>query len=158
MAEVSPQSLADLLMRQELRIRTGIFELPLHALGMEGSLAVGLSVGHCDVCQWLAELTPPGTTRLGLRWEAIVKDLEQILLNLSIPGNCIWVSGIDVLIAGIPHHDRSRFWQFMRDTFRPSRGLLLSVPEGATQLLSSDERIRWCEYGRFSKWASATRN
>jgi hypothetical protein len=157
MPEVTPQSLADLLARQELRIRTGVLELPVTALGIEAQLAVGLDVGHSDICSWLVDRAPLGRLRLGLRWEGIVRHLETLLLNLALPGKCIWISGIDVLLAGIAHDDRSRFWQFMRSTFRPSRGLLLSMPEEATHLLSSDERALWLEYGRLSRLETITR-
>jgi hypothetical protein len=152
MVETTPQSLASLLAGQDLSRRTGILELPLTSLGLEGDFAVGLNVGHCDICSWKVDQVGAGRTRIGLRWDRIVSDLESLTADLSIPGYCIWISSVDVLLAGIPHSDRSRFWEFMRIAFRPPRGLLLSIPEKATHILSSEERELWFEYGRLSIW------
>jgi len=157
MGEATPKSLATLLAGQDLSRRTGILELPVKSLGLEGDFAVGLNVGHGDICRWKVDRVQAGRTRIGLRWDGIVSDLESITADLSIPGYCIWISNVDVLLAGIPHSDRSRFWEFMRIAFRPPRGLLLSMPEKATHILSSEERALWLEYGRLSIWKSDER-
>ena len=152
MPEPSPQVLVELLARNELRIRTGVLELPVGILGKECDLAVSLGVGYCDLCTWKIDGTPAERTRLGHSWEMIAQDLVSLLSDLSLPGYCVWVSSVDVLLAGIPFDDRRRFWEFMRSTFRQPRGLLLSMPLGAAHLLPDDERALWIEYGRLSVW------
>jgi len=157
MPEPSPRELVELLARNELRIRTGILELPVEALGTESDLAVGLGVGYRDICAWKVDRIPAGRTRVGLRWEGITQDLVSLLADSSLPGYCVWVSSLDVLLAGVPFADRQRLWNFMRGTFRQSRGLLLSMPVGATHLLPEGERALWIEYGRLSVWTKCNR-
>ena len=152
MPETTPKALVSLLAGQDLSRRTGILEIPITSLGTEGDIAVGLNVGHCDICRWKVSIMQPDRKRLGLRWDGIVTDLESLIADLSIPGYCVWISSVDVLLAGIPHANRSHFWEFMRIAFRPPRGLLMSMPEKATHLLSNEERELWSEYGRLSLW------
>jgi hypothetical protein len=152
MPETTPKALVSLLAGQDLSRRTGILEIPIESLGIEDDIAVGLNAGHCDICRWKVDQTQPGRTRLGLRWDGIVTDLESLMADLSIPGYCVWISSVDVLLAGIPHSDRLHFWEFMRLAFRPPRGLLMSIPDKATHILSSEERTLWVEYGRLSRW------
>jgi hypothetical protein len=152
MTEATPKTLVSLLAGQDLSRRTGIIELPIKSLGIEGDIAVGLNAGHFDICKLKVNQAQPGRTRLGLRWDGIVNDLESPMADLSIPGYCVWISSVDVLLAGIPHSDRLHFWEFMRLAFRPPRGLLMSMPEKATHILSNEERTLWVEYGRLSRW------
>ena len=154
MPEPSPRALVELLARNELRIRTGVLEVSIGTIGKEIDLAVSLGVGFCDICAWKIDRTPAARTRLGLSWEIIIQDLVSLLSDLSLPGYCVWVSGIDVLLAALPYDDRRHFWEFMRGTFRQSRGLLLSMPLGAAHLLPDGERALWIEYGRLSVWTN----
>lgn len=155
MREPTTNELANLLAGQDLGRRSGVVELPIACLGIEGDIAVTLGAGHCDICKWKLDHVPVGRSRFGLRWDGIISDLLKVLLDLSIPGYCIWVSNIDVLLAGIPHPDRSRFWEFMRLTCRPSRGLLISMPIGASHIFPNEERALWLEYGRLCGWMPA---
>ncbi len=152
MSETSPQDLVALLARQELRIRTGVLELPVELLGSEDNLAVSLGVGHWDLCAWKVDTSPVDRTHLGLSWEVIIHDLGTLVSDISVPGYCVWISGLDVLLAAIPFADRKRLWDFIRSTFRQPRGLLLSMPRNAVRLLPEDERSLWLEYGRLSTW------
>jgi hypothetical protein len=52
MPDMTPQALVSLLASRELRIRTGIVELPIGKLGKECDLAVALNAGHQDICDW----------------------------------------------------------------------------------------------------------
>ncbi len=155
MSEPSPQELVALLARQELRIRTGVLELPIELLGCEDNLAVGLGVGYLDLCAWKVSRTPVNRSHLGLSWEVIIHDLTTLASDTSIPGYCVWISGVDVLLAAIPFNDRKRLWDFLRSTFRQPRGLLLSMPRKAARLLPEDERGLWLEYGRLSTWTNS---
>ena len=101
MAEPTPLALVDLLGRRELRIRTGILELPVETIGNESNLAVGLGVGWRDICAWKLSVTPGDRTHLGLSWEMMTQDLVSLLSDLSLPGHCVWVTNLDVLLAAI---------------------------------------------------------
>lgn len=153
MPEPKPQQLVRLLASQELRIRTGILELPIKLLGTEANLAVELGVGYQNICDWKANRIPPDQSHLGLSCEVIISDLAEALLDKTLPGYCVWVSGIDALLASIPFDDRMRFWDFVRGTFRRPRGLLLSIPERAVRVLPESERASWIQFGRLSTWA-----
>ena len=152
MPESTPQQLVQLLASQELRIRTGILELPIKLLGAEANLAVELGVGYQNICDWKASRIPPDQFHLGLSWEVIISDLAEALLDKTLPGYCVWLSGIDVLLASIPFDDRKRFWDFVRGTFRRPRGLLLSLPERAVRVLPESERASWIQFDRLSTW------
>jgi hypothetical protein len=151
MTETTLEQLISLLGHPELRIRTGVVELPLNQLGKENDLAVRFGAGYCDICAWKYSHVPPNRTHLGLSWEGMVDDLMMILADLSILGYCVWISGVDVLLARLPYTDRASFWQFIRSTFRPPRGLLLSLPAPATHLFSNEERNLWNGFGRFAQ-------
>ena len=155
MPDSSVEQLVGLLGETELRIRTGLVEIPHHRLGKESDLAVTLGVGYCDICAWKCARVPIGRTHLGIRREDIAGDLTAILSDLSVPGNCVWVSGLDVLLARLSYAEREQFWQFVRLTFRPARGLLISMPVSATNLLPDEERLIWHSFGRLAQLSSA---
>ncbi len=152
MPEPAPFALVGLLAKPELRIRTGILEIPPWCLGKEADLAVQLGVGCRDLREWKVARTPLDRKFIGVRWEALVKDIATVLSDSTVPGYCVWVASVDVFLAGVSFRDRKCFWAFMRDTFRPSRGLVLSMPLGALNLLPEDERKLWMEFGRLSPW------
>jgi hypothetical protein len=157
MPESTPQALADLLGSNELRIRTGILEVPIELLGNENDLAVTLSIGFLDFCVWKVNRTPVNRSHLALTWQGITEDLVSVLSDMSLPGYCVWVAGLDVLLSAVSFDDRKQFWAFIRSTFRQSRGLLLSVPRQAAHLLPEEERKLWIEYGRLAVWNNRAR-
>jgi len=152
MREMNPQRLVHLLATNELRIRTGVLEVPVETLGSESNIAVSLEVGFRDVCKWKVSVTPLRHEHLAITWQSIIEDLVSCVRDMSVPGFCVWISGIDVLLAAIPFEDRKQFWSFFRNTFRQSRGLLLSLPAAATNLLPAEERTLWIDYRRLSVW------
>jgi hypothetical protein len=154
MSELTARGLVDLLARNELRIRTGILELPIDALGNESNLAVNLGIGCHDVCTWKLNRTPADRTHLAISWQSLTEDLASLLSDLSAPGYCVWASGIDVMLAAISFEERKQFWAFLRTTFRQSRGLLVSMPRMAAHLLPDDERTLWTQYGRLAGWTN----
>lgn len=156
MSETILQGMVDLLARNELRIRTGIVEVPLEVLGHEPDVAVHLGIGCRDICTFKASRIPSTRPHLAIRWQTVLEDLELLVSDLSLPGCCIWVSGVDVLLAAIPFPDRKSFWGYLRSTFRQSRGLLLSIPESAAHLLPADERSEWIKYDRLCTWTRET--
>src|ERR1017187_10312037 len=152
MPELAPYALVGLLAKPELRIRTGILEIPACCLGKETDLAVHLGVGCRDLREWKVGRTPSDRKFVGLRWESLVQDIAAVLSDSTVPGYCVWVASVDIFLAGLPFRDRERFWGFMRNTFRQSRGLVLSMPLGALNLLPEAERKLWMEFGRLSPW------
>jgi len=90
---------------------------------------------------------------IGLRWEALVQDIATVLSDSTVPGYCVWVASVDIFLAGVSFRDESAFGGFIRTTFRQSRGLVLSMPLGAQNLLPEAERKLWMEFGRLSPMA-----
>jgi hypothetical protein len=154
MLDDSVAHLVSLLKQTELRTRTGIVELPTRRMAGQADIAVLFGVGFCDMCAWKCARIPSARTHLGIRREDITDDLHAVLADLSIPGYCVWVSGLDVFLARIPYSEREHFWQFMRSTFRPPRGLIISLPVSATNILPDEERLLWRRFGRLSELGS----
>lgn len=157
MHEIEPAELVALLTSQELRIRSGIIEIPLELLGKERELAVAMKVGHCEVCEWKSRTVSVNRRLLGLRWDELVNDIESIVDSTPAVGGGIWISGVDILLAYLNHESRDAFWQHIRTTFRPSAGLILSMPRDAIQLLSNVERGRWSKIDRIANWSQPNR-
>ena len=154
MPEPTPSALVRLLIQPELRIRTGILELPLDAFGNEPDLAVQLGVGCRNLVSWKLGTLPTGRRYIGLACEQLIQDLALVLSDSGTPGYCVWISNVDLLLAGLPFRERERFWSFMFSTFRQPRGLLLSMPIRASSLLPESQRGAWAESGRLSVWSN----
>lgn len=154
MPDDSVEQLVSLLRQTELRIRTGVVELPRNRLSRQTDLAVSYGVGYNDICAWKCAHVPTGRTHLGIRREDLAEDLSAVLSDLSVPGYCVWVSGLDILLARLPYSEREHFWQFMRSTFRPPRGLIISLPASATNILPDHERSLWRDFGRLAQVGS----
>lgn len=144
MSSASAAQLAELLQKHILRIQTGIVLLGQEQLGREEELIARLrGVGGVDLWNWKVKQLAEGTRYLGLSEESIIQDLHTIAIDRSIPGNCIWVYNSDVLISRLGSEDRARLWQSLLKHFRPPRGLMVSLPKVATNLLPVDERKTW---------------
>lgn len=144
------EALVRLLSSPKPRIRTGILELPPALIGQEAHIAVRLKAGHQDFRAWKLERVPEGRKSLTLTWETLVDDLRQVIAKPGIPGYCVLVSNLDILLAALRYSERERFWDFIRCTFRYPRGLLLSLPGQAPHLLPHNERQCWLECHRLA--------
>jgi hypothetical protein len=148
MRQNSAHDLVALLNSSELRIRTGVLEIPPNDLGMEKEMAIALETGYCNLGEWRLARIPSTRKTLDLGWERIVADLEEVFANPEIFGACVLVCGVDVLLAGTSFEHRKDFWNFTWGTFRPGRGLMLTLPSGATNLFPEELRREWEENER----------
>ena len=152
MPEVETTSLVEQLRSVELRIRTGLLIVPDSWLGREDDIAASLGTSCQDLCAWVLDRVPRGRKILGIQVEAIIENLTQILNKPELIGSCILVSNSDFLLAGLSYNDRLRFWDFIRCSFRRERGLLLSFPHEATNLLPIQELKNWSSLERLAIW------
>ncbi len=148
MRQSNARSLAALLGSRELRIRTGVLEVPPNDLGLEREMAIALGTGYCNLCERRLARVPAGQRTLDMGWEKIVADIEDVLKCRDVLGSCLLVAGLDVLLAGTDFENRKDFWNFMWGTFRGGRGLMLSLPAGATNLFPEVLRKTWEENDR----------
>lgn len=152
MDDKSPMSLIQLLRSNELTIRTGLLLLPLYALGHESEIAAHFGIGHQDICDWLISKTPAGRSSLGLNSHLILDALTQIITDQTIPGKCVLISNVDILVAGVDFQNRTHLLSFLKNNFRRSRGMLLSFPETAHNILPIEQRDIWKSVERLAIW------
>ena len=143
MRQNSAHDLVALLNSKELRIRTGVLEIPPSDLGMEKEMAIALETGYCNLCEWRLARISSGQRTLDLRWEQILADLQDVVTCPEVFGASVLVSGIDALLAGTGFEGRKDFWKFTWETFRPEKGLILTLPSGATNLFPEELRRHW---------------
>lgn len=148
MSENNAHSLVELLSSTELRIRTGVLEIPPNDLGMEREIAIALGIGYCNLCERRLARVPVGRKTLDTGWEKIVSDIEDAITHRDNLGSCFLVTGMDVLLAGTDFENRKNFWNFMWGTFRGGRGLMLCLPSRATNLFPEALRNTWEENDR----------
>ena len=146
--------LISILKNYELSIRTGVLLMPVYALGHESEVAAILGIGHADICSLVARQIPDGRSSLGLSCSVIIEALTTIVSDTSLPGNCILVSGVDVLLCGVPEQERIHFWSFFRNNFRRDRGILICIPKDAANIFSYEERLAWKAIDRIRTWAT----
>lgn len=155
MGKAEPAELVRLLRQQVLRIRTGILLLPLGMLGHELELAARLDVEALDWRGWKLKQLDPHDRYLGLSYDRVVRDLRQIVEDISIPGTPLWIYNTDLFLSALRYSERQRFWTFLYSTFKQRRGLLFSLPMEATNLLPMEERRAWEREKRLAQWEGA---
>ncbi len=155
MVKASPAALAGLLQRPILRLRTGILLLPSNMVGHEPELAARLGLGKVDWREWKLRQLGPDSRYLGLSHEGIVRDLGQMAEDGNISGTCLWVYNADLFVSALRYEERRYLWSFLHSTFRPPRGVMVSLPAEATNLLAPEERMAWARDERLAEWEGA---
>lgn len=155
MSRMDPAQLAQLLRQRILRVRTGIMLLPTDMLGHEPELAARLDVGAVDWREWKLDRLSPDSRYLGLSSEVVLRDLQSIVEDAELVGTCLWIYNADLLLAGLRYDERLRFWNFLYSTFKPHRGLLLSLSTEASNLLPMEDRKTWENDERLAIWEGA---
>lgn len=145
MTAFDPPELARRLREGLVRLRTGVALLSPSWLGREEEVAARCGLeSPLDLPTWVLERVPPGRTRLGLDWQVLVRDHLDVIAGASQPpGRCLLLANVDVLVAALRDEERRRLWGFLRETYRPQRGLMLCLPEPAAHLFPPDERAAW---------------
>jgi len=149
---MNPQTLIDTLKGDQFGIRTGVLLLSNEHLNLEAEIAVYLGLGHQNICARILSQTPLKKKLLGINRTYILDALDEMVKDENIPGRCIFISGIDYLLAALSHEELLHFWDFFRDTFRRARGVLISFPKNASLLLPQDILNKWNEIERITLW------
>ncbi len=149
---VKPADLVELLCGETLRIRTGILLLPLNLLGDEPELAARLGIEAVDWRGWKLKRLESNSRFLGLSGETVLKDLQEIVDDIDLAGNCLWIYNADLFLSALCYDERRYLWDFLFSTFKQHRGLLLSLPAQALGLLPMQKRRAWEDDNRLAKW------
>jgi hypothetical protein len=127
----------------------------MNLVGHEPELAARLSVGKVDWQEWKLRQLGPDSRYLGLSYEGLVRDLTQMTEDDNISGACLWVYNADLFLSALRYEERQHMWTFLHSTFRPSKGLIVSLPVDATNLLPPEERLTWARDERLAAWEGA---
>ncbi len=151
MSRIDVAQLAERLQKQVLRIPTGIVLIANDQLGREDEFVALLQgVGGVDLWKWKVERLTQGARYLGISEVSLMQDLHAIVGDASIHGNCLLVYNADVLISRLGASEQSQFWKSLLSHYRQKRGLMISLPQAATNLLTVDERRVWSGEGRLA--------
>ena len=152
MSESDLRQLAKRLTGRELRIRTGILEIPPAAMGAEDDVAVRLGGTCLDMSFWELDRIPSDQRLFPLSAGDLANHIRDATQALP-PGNgCVLLCNLDLLVARIEAAHRSVFWGYLRETFKFPRGILVIVPAGAGHLLAVSEREKWVQEKRLASW------
>jgi hypothetical protein len=145
--------LVDQLQGDAYRNRTGILELPLTWLGREDELAARIGIGFSDIQASLLLNLSPDQRFLGADWrQLITRYFDPLTAGRPPNGGGIILANVDLLTSYLREGDREEFWRFLRQSYRPPWGLLLTLPAANQHLISSDERERWVATDRLVGW------
>ncbi len=152
MSDQSVSQLLSSLKGVSLRNRTGILFLSNSWLGREPDIASRFGVSFEDECKWVLGKLPTGQRFLGKTWEDLIdKDLSDMIKHSKLDGRCLLVTNFDIVLGSLNLADRSRFWRFLHESFKPSCGILLSLPM-KTHLMTDNEQSAWSNSGRLAIW------
>ena len=148
MASLTPSELVARLRSYRLRVRTGIWLLPLPFLAHVGDEAARLDIDLVDIRQVLLNALPKDTIYSGLDAAYLVDLLDEIC-RAHLGRDCILVYNFDLLLARLRHDERMDLWHQLYDSFPyRRRALLIAVPQGADALLPSSALGAWRQDGR----------
>lgn len=152
MLDLSVSQLVSDLQGMSLRNRTGILLLSLSWLEREPDIASRLGISFEDVDKWILGQLTPGQRYLGRTWkDLIAKDLSDMIKNSKLDGRCLLVANLDIILSSFTMADRSLFWSFLHQGFKPSCGILLALPI-KTHLMTENELSVWSNSGRLAIW------
>ncbi len=135
-----------------LRNRIGILFLSLSWLNREADIASRLGISFEDENTWVLDKLSPGQRHLGRTWEDLInKDLSDMIKNSKLDGRCLLVANLDIILSSFTMADRSLFWSFLHQGFKPSCGILLALPI-KTHLMTENELSVWSNSGRLAIW------
>ena len=138
MASTTPVEAADLVTRlrgYSLRVRTGLWLLPVQLLQDMPNEGARLGIEAVD-CAWylLAEL-PTDTRFVGVNSARIIELLDEICLQ-NQGGDCLLIFNLDLLVARLKQSERHEVWMHLYTSFSHRfRGLLIAMPQGTNALL-----------------------
>lgn len=150
-SDLTASQLVGCLRGVSLKKRTGILVVPLPWLGRECEIATRLGISYEDERELVLNRLPPGQRFLGQSWkDVIAQDLDKLVCNSRLDGDCVLVANVDIIISSFLETDRNLFWKFLFDSYKPSKGVLLALPDNTQRLLTDTER--WTRAGRLANW------
>ena len=127
-----------------VRLKVGLWLMPLTYLGEERIEAARLQIDAADLRQCLLAGLPEKAQFAGLTANAVLEGLDGIATE-SGNSDCVLVYNVDLPLACIPAAERRLVWQraHIAMPYRP-RALLLAVPATAHDVLPpADELDQW---------------
>jgi len=141
MTKTTISELVELLSKPTLRVRTGIWLYPMALLGEEENEAVRLGIVARDARDPLLANVGPENRFLGLNRERLLQVVDEIIRNEQA-GDIIMLYNFDLLLAKLPMEEREKVWREVFSGFpHRAKGVLLIVPEQATELLPLDRSL-----------------
>lgn len=141
MGNNTPQKVVNLIRANVLRIRTGLWLIPITQVGQERNEAAKLMLDSIDIRTVLLEEVPAGSRFSGLSDQKVMALLDKISER---PGDsdCTLVYNLDILLSRLTYQEVSNVWQYVFEFFpHRSRALLLTIPVTAQELLPTEEKI-----------------
>lgn len=152
MASTTPIEATDLIARlrgYSLRVRTGLWLLPVQLLQDMPNEAARLGIEAVDCAKKMLTELPMGTRFVGLDAARLIELLDDMCHQN--PGvNCLLVYNLDLLVARLTQNERHEVWAQLYNNFpHRSRGLLIVMPQDANALLPSENALGvWRRDGR----------
>lgn len=158
MSDQSASQLLRSLQGMSLRNRTGILFLSISWLNREADIASRLGISFEDENIWVLDKLAPGQRYLGRTWEDLInKDLSDMIKNSKLDGRCLLVANFDVILGSLRLADRSLFWSFLHESFKPSCGILITLPM-KTHIMTENEQSAWNNSRRLAIWREGEAN
>jgi hypothetical protein len=131
----------ELLRSPVLRVKVGLWLMPIEYLGQEEDEAVRLGVEAIDFRKHVLAVLPPTAESTGLTPVKLFEMVDNISQMDGIY-DVVLLYNFDLLLARLTTEGRSQFWQdFFITLVHRKRGVLLVVPETAKQLLPPDDEL-----------------
>lgn len=135
------KKLCNTLREPGARVGIGVWLMPVAYLGQEENVAVRLNVQPLDARQAYLDRLPPGASFSGLTRQNGYHNLVELMRDLSRNTHwrdCLLVHTLDLLLWALEISEREQFWREVLVLPYPSTKLILTIPESATELFSSD--------------------
>jgi len=154
MATRTPNEVVNLIRSTSLRMRTGLWLIPLAMLGTERDEAAQLALDAVDLRSVHLTRLPEGARFAGLSAESLM-ELFDLVASASGTYDAALIYNMDLLLARLSHAGRRQAWQYLHHSMpHRARGLLVTLPAGADELLPSlDDLAIWQREGRVASYS-----
>lgn len=151
MNTTNPSELVALLRGRTLKVRTGLWLMPLPYLGKEEDEAARLGIDALDIRRPILAGLPAGARFTGLSVVSLVETLDGVA-QARDGSDCVLVYNLDLALARLRRQERLDVWQSLFHEFGyRARALVLAMPVNAEQLLPTSERMMaWRNDGRLA--------
>lgn len=139
------RKLVDLLGSGQLVVATGLWLLPSAYVGHEEDEARRLDLKPVDLRARLLKILPEGTKVSGLSADRVVNLVDTVAQETGEDYAGAMVYNLDLLLSRLKYADQQIVWDDLFSALRHRpRGVLLTLPETAVNLLPSDDNLnKW---------------